>query len=316
LIVQSLEFRVMNTSVLLAADGHDHALAGMEAARVFIEDCERRFSRFLPDSELSQLNRAAGRWCSISPDLMALLVQSLKFYQETGGLFDPSILPDLKRVGYDKSMDDLRALGASPASASTQMPRPAFDEIGLDLVGGRVCLPPGVEMDLGGIAKGWIIDRAAQLLGTYTTTCAVSAGGDMLFVGRPMDGTDWIVELEDPLGPDRTVARLHLGPGAVATSSVSKRTWEQAGKTRHHLIDPRTGEPAENEWLSVTVFAPEIMVAEVYAKSLLIGGEHEASRLASRRPEIDFIVIDSHGELFGSPRSKEYLSDINYIYRE
>ena len=306
----------MNTSVFLAVDGRDRALAGMEAARAFIEDCERRFSRFLPDSELSQLNRATGVWCSISPDLMTLLVQSLEFYKETGGLFDPSVLPDLKRAGYDKSMDDLRALGPGPASASGRNPRPAFGEIGLDPAGGRVRLPPRMEIALGGIAKGWIVERAAQLLGAYAPACAVSAGGDMLFVGRPTDGTDWTVELEDPRSPDRTIARLHSGPGAVATSSISKRAWKQGGETRHHLIDPRTGEPVETDWLSVTVFAPEIAVAEVYAKSLLIGGEREASGLASRRPEIDFIVIDSGGGLFGSPRSKEHISDVHYVYHE
>ena len=119
--MQTLEFRAMSASVLIAAEGHDWAACGLQATRAYIEESERRFSRFLPDSELSQLNRAAGTWFTISNDLLDMLEQSLDFYKETGGLFDPSILPDLKRVGYDKSIDEIRAQGKvdAPASART-----------------------------------------------------------------------------------------------------------------------------------------------------------------------------------------------------
>ena len=102
--MQSLEFRAMNTSVLLAAEGEELAGAGLQAARAFIEISEKRFSRFLPDSELSELNRAAGQWHFVSEDLLDILSLSIKYFDETRGLFDPSILPDLKRAGYDKSM--------------------------------------------------------------------------------------------------------------------------------------------------------------------------------------------------------------------
>ena len=97
--MQTLEFRAMNTSVLLAAEGDDYAFSGLLAARAFIEVCERRFSRFLPDSELSLLNKSAGEWQHISKDLMDLLTLSVKYFNETQGLFNPAILPDLKLAG-------------------------------------------------------------------------------------------------------------------------------------------------------------------------------------------------------------------------
>ncbi len=183
----------------------------------------------------------------------------------------------------------------------------------LDLAGQRVRLPQGTEIDLGGIAKGWIVEKAAELLSTYAAVCAVSVGGDMVFKGYPMDGSDWRVNIEDPRDPTQTAAALHVGPRAVVTSSIAKRSWNQGGQTRHHLIDPRTGEPVQTDWLSVTVVSPEITTAEVYAKALLIGGEGQAAHLAAQRPEIAYFVIKSDGTLVGSQNSKEYLNDFSYI---
>jgi thiamine biosynthesis lipoprotein len=292
--MQTLEFRAMNTSVLLAAEGQGLAQEGLQSARNFIEMSERRFSRFLPDSELSQLNRSAGQWSFISAEMLDLLTQSLAFYKETNGLFDPSILPDLKRIGYDRSMDEIRARpNVDRPLASTRTPRPALDELEFDLPHSRVRLPRGIELDFGGIAKGWIVEKTAALLGRYADACAVNAGGDMFFSGQPSGETDWTVYVEDPRNPAQMLTEVRVASGAVATSSVGKRTWTQGGEKRHHLIDPRTGESAQSEWLSVTVTASSLVVAEVYAKVLLIGGPP----MAESHPEITFLAVDANGQL-------------------
>lgn len=309
-MIRSIEFRAMNTPVMLAAEG-EHAIEGMYAAKLFIDDCEQRFSRFLPASELSELNRSAGEWMQISDGLMEMLQQSLKFYKETDRLFDPSILPDLKQAGYDHSMDEIRTRGVrAPSTASKPTPRPAFDEIDFDLPEHKVRLPRGMQIDLGGIAKGWIVDRAAHLLHTYAEVCAVSAGGDILFMGQPSDGMNWDVYLEDPRNTTTSLLQLHIPSGAVATSSVMKRTWMQAGKVRHHLIDPRTGEPAATDWISMTVIAPDILIAEVYAKALLIAGKKGLPELLRTRPELIFIAVDPEGNLSGAPHWKDYIYEL------
>jgi thiamine biosynthesis lipoprotein len=166
-----------------------------------------------------------------------------------------------------------------------------------------------MEIDLGGIAKSWIVAKAAHLLNSYTDACGVSAGGDILFIGCPQDGMDWEVDLEDPRDPSQTLSQLHVGSGAVATSSVMKRTWKQGEKIRHHLIDPRTGESANTDWLSVTVTSPDIVTAEVYAKAILIGGERELPNLLNARPELTFIAVDRNGKLSGSPNYKEIICE-------
>lgn len=298
----------MNTAVVLAAADHEGAGRSLEATRRFIEDCERRFSRFLPDSETSRLNRSAGARQPASPDLIDILVQSIAFHRETDGLFDPSVLPDLKRAGYDRSMDEIRLHGASDPAMHFQA-RGHLRQIEIDAASRWIRVPAGVEIDLGGIGKGWIVEKAAVLLSQTTNACAVSAGGDILFRGYPGEGTLWQVRIEDPWDPAREVARLKVGPGAIATSSVVKRSWVQSGVRRHHLIDPRTGEPAQGDWASVTVLAPEITTAEVYAKALLIGGETQLQRLLSRRPEISYIVVKSDGAILSSFQFTEYSSE-------
>jgi FAD:protein FMN transferase len=306
-MIQSIEFRAMNTTIVLAAEG-DGAISGMQAAKLFIDECEQRFSRFLSASEVTALNHSAGNWIRISGELMDMLQLSMKYYFETKGIFDPAILADLKSIGYDRSMDEIRARGTPILPhASKRTSRPAFHEIKFDVADSRVRLPYEMEIDLGGIAKGWIVEKAAHLLHSYVDACGVSAGGDMLFLGQPQDGLDWDVYLEDPRDPSLMLSQLHVGSGAVATSSVMKRTWNQGEKSRHHLIDPRTGESAQTDWLSVTVIAPDVITAEVYAKAILIGGEGELQGLLSARPELTFIAVDSNGNLLGSPNYKEYV---------
>ena len=259
-------------------------------------------------SELSDLNRSAGEWHPVSNDLMEMMQLSMHYHTETNGIFDPAILSDLKQIGYDRSMDEIRATGASiPSGVSKRTSRPAFREMSIDLAEKRVRLTRGMEIDLGGIAKGWIVEKAAQLLHQYVDICGVSAGGDILFMGHPLDGMDWDVYLEDPRSPVEMLAQLHIPSGAVATSSIMKRAWSQGEQVRHHLIDPRTGEPAQTDWLSVTVISPSVITADVYAKAILIAGEKELPNLLNEKQDLTFIAVDSEGNLSGSPNYKEYI---------
>lgn len=307
--METLSFRAMNTSVLLAVDGEPYAAVGLQEARSVIEQFEKRFSRFLPDSELSQLNASHGAWTSVSPELFEMLDIALSYHQHTNGLFDPSILPNLKRLGYDRSMDQLRKQSPS-LRRSLPFPRADFAALELDPAQKRVRLPKGMEIDLGGIAKGWIVERTAQLLSQYAEVCAVNAGGDILFVGEPLDGFGWDLYLEDPRNPNQSLVPLHVRSGAVATSSITKRAWIQGAESRHHLIDPRTGQPAVSDWLSVTVFSANIVQAEVFAKAILIGGAGAADAMLAHCPEVAYLAVDRDDRFAGTENSKEYLYEV------
>ncbi len=315
LMMQYFEFRAMNSEIVLAAEGKpEQVAAGFRETRKRIEAYEQRFTRFSEASELSRLNRAAGRWFQASPDLFEVVKLAHGYYCQTEGLFDPSILPALKRAGYDRSMDEIRAQGAggsqgASASGGPALPasskKPDFGSVLFEQETGRIKLPPGMEIDLGGIAKGWIAEQAAQVLHKVSSACAVSAGGDMFCTGLPEGQPYWEVALEDPHEPDMTLALLKVGPGAVATSSVVKRSWEKAGKPQHHLIDPQTGEPADLGWLSVTVIAAQAATAEVFAKVFLIAGPEQAMKIASNHGDLVFIAVDRLGKLWGAPASSQ-----------
>ncbi len=139
-MISSIEFRAMNTSVILAAEG-DGAIPGMYAAKMFIDDCEQRFSRFLPASEVTELNRSAGSWLQVSDELMDMLQLSREYHKSTKGIFDPSILPDLKQAGYDRSMDEIRAHGVhNLPEISNRLPgRPSMRSTLTSIIAESVC---------------------------------------------------------------------------------------------------------------------------------------------------------------------------------
>jgi thiamine biosynthesis lipoprotein len=233
--------------------------------------------------------------------------EAVFYFHKTNGLFDPSILPSLKNAGYVHSMDEIRRVGSAPqpdrhqsASVST------FDSIEFDEAALSIRLPADLQIDLGGIAKGWIAERAAHLLSQYASACAVNAGGDMFLVGCPQGQDSWEVGLEDPRNPQNDISVLLLQEGAVATSSVVKRAWKQGNLSRHHLINPRTGEPANTQWLSVTVLAPHAATAETFAKAFLIADEDETQLLGEQNPELTVLAVDKDGKLVSLVTPKEF----------
>ncbi len=306
------QFRAMNTEIVLAAEGDPtRAAQGFDRAREYIQAGEARFSRFLETSELSQLNRSAGKWFQASSDLYAVVALAWQFYHRTRGLFDPSILPSLRRIGYDRSLDLIREQGAAPLFESLLAgASPSFGEVEFDEPGSGILLPSGMAIDLGGIAKGWIAEQAALVLSQIASAsaCAVNAGGDIFLIGLP-DGREWWpIDLEDPLDPQATLTTLKAGPGAVATSAVTKRTWKQGRLERHHLIDPRTGEPAVTDWLSVTVLSPHASTSEVYAKALLIAGPHEGDQLAGENTsQVAYLAVDREKKIWGTANILEHV---------
>ena len=306
--MRTSEFRAMNTGILLAADGRPENVArGFRDTEKWIHALEARLTRFNETSELSALNRSVGTWFAASEELFDLVREARDYFDQTNGLFDPSILNALEQAGYNKSMDEIRAYGVSPAAPVLIRTASDFCAVEFDETRGAIRLPDGMRIDLGGIAKGWIAESAALLLADYADACLVDAGGDMFMVGLPQNENAWQIEIENPRDANNVVAILHVPPGAVATSTITKRRWQQGDRAQHHLIDPRLNAPAETDWLSVTVIAPHTTTAEVFAKALLIAGSREAEEIAARRDDIAFIAVDRAGKLWGSKNARGFL---------
>jgi thiamine biosynthesis lipoprotein len=298
----------MSTTILAGAEGSLGDVAeGFRRMENLVREYEARFTRFSQTSELAELNRSAGHWLPVSPEMYEVLRLAKRFHLETDGLFDPAVLAALERAGYDRSIEEVQAAPARTTGRLAAPPRASFAE--LELADERLAakLPAGLRIDLGGIAKGWIAEQAAHLLYHYSAACAVNAGGDQVTLGLPLDERYWVVGLDDPFEPGRDLAVLNLGPCAVATSSVVKRRWMQGHIERHHLIDPRTGQPSQSKWASVTVITDSAAKAEVLAKVLLIAGAETSLKFMARYPTSAFIAVDLDGKMWGSENSKEYL---------
>lgn len=295
-------FRAMNTDVQAVVVVNDDGAPSAEQALAEVEDLfasvESALSRFRPDSELSRLNRAAadcqGRQLfQTSPLLFDVAHAALEAARETSGLFDPTVLGALVAAGYDRSFE----LVADDVSfTSTWEIRPGWDTVILDSANRTISLPPGLGLDLGGIGKGWTVDLAVDRLREFPAF-GIDAGGDLYCRGRQADGTAWTVGVEDPRAPGRDLAVLAVEDRAVATSSVIRRRWQRNGRQQHHLIDPRTGLPAETDVLSATVIAQSVARAEILAKVALILGSTAGLHFLNKYPQTAGILIRKDGRV-------------------
>jgi thiamine biosynthesis lipoprotein len=232
--------------------GVDIDADALEHGEVWIHRMHDRLTRFDEASELSKLNAAAGRWVAVSDELGALLRESLRAYEVSGGLVHAATLPALLAAGYTRDF----ALGGTPTTAAPPPPAP-LPEL-LQIRAGEAKLARGTAIDLGGIAKGWLADRLAGELGP---NCLVNLCGDLYARGTGDTGEGW------PVGfGDTTVLLKDMG---AATSGVTKRMW---GPGLHHLIDPRTGAPSDTGVVQATVWAPTCALAEIAAKRALLEG--------------------------------------------
>jgi thiamine biosynthesis lipoprotein len=211
-----------------------------------------RLTRFSQGSELSFFNASAGRWVDISAELEALLRESLHAYRTSAGLVNVAVLPSMIGIGYSKPLSS----GRPAATLAEMCPLPALPDV-LAVKRGAAWLERGAGIDLGGIAKGWMADRLCQGLGP---NALANLGGDLSAVGPGPAGNGWPVGLGG-------VTVLLRDQGA-ATSSVRRRRWGE----HHHLIDPRTGQPAQTGLEEVSVVAASGVESEVVAKTALLVG--------------------------------------------
>jgi thiamine biosynthesis lipoprotein len=236
---------------------------------------ENQLSRFLPDSELSRFNRQSGQWVAVSPLFWAIIVAAVQAAAVTGGLFDPTLAHALVHAGYDRSFADLAAQNRvlSPTTKSTKAIKGAWATIELDIERKAVRVPEGVALDFGGIAKGYTAVLASRLLSKAGPNL-VSAGGDLTAGDAPAGQPGWPVGIADPYDPTRNLVTLWLVNASLATSGLDYRRWQQhGGREAHHIIDPRTGMPAQTDLLTATVWHPSAIVAETWATAVLVAGK-------------------------------------------
>lgn len=302
-------FRAMGSTAHVVVVGDD-ADVHVERAQRRIEHLERRWSRFLADSEVSRMNGHAGVPVVVSADTFGLVERSVQASTATGGRFNPLVGAALEALGYDRDFAAMSESGAAGAvGASHYQPR-AVDLIRLDRYLPAVTLPMGARFDPGGIGKGLAADIVVdELMVAGARGVMVNLGGDIAIAGTPPDEHGWIVGIEDPARPGTHLARVTVVAGGVCTSSRAQRTWTTAGGDPvHHLVDPQTGAPVESSVVTVTVVAGAAWWAEALTKLVFVAGP---DAIADHLDGAHVLVVHADGSVqtFGGERVFDTESD-------
>jgi thiamine biosynthesis lipoprotein len=286
----------------MASDAHvilvDPAPGAEEHARARLEELERRWSRFLPASDVSRLNTTPDAFLMVSADTIALLTAMKLAWEVTAGRYDPTMLGAINVVGYSTSVD-----GSGKTSCRAGLPArgSTVADVQVDAATSAVVVPAGIGLDPGGIGKGFAADLVVtELLERGTGGALVSVGGDLAASGTPPAAEGWLVAVEHPRDSSRELARLALGAGGVATSSTLSRAWIQDGSRRHHVIDPHTKTCASTDLAAVTVIARAGWEAEVHATAALLSGAERALGYLARH-QLDGVVTTLEGSTSMSP---------------
>ena len=291
-------FTAMGTEIegVLCAEP-EQAAKVWSAIRETIEHFADRFTRFSPASELSQLNAQAGVAVKVSEDMMAILGAAESMWHATHHLVDPSIGYAVISAGYDKSFELLAPVEHRPLP-KMKMIRANMSLVEIRNATNQVKMPIGVNLDFGGLGKGYLLDHLAQIIEQVTVKYWISLGGDMIVSGTDLEDRAWPVGVQDPHQPDKNLGTLQLSPSrwCVATSSTLKRRGVRNGQTWHHIIDPRTGRPSTSDVVSATVVTLSGLEGDAFAKTVLLQGSDEGIRWAEQQPSVEALVVTASGQ--------------------
>jgi thiamine biosynthesis lipoprotein len=308
MMLHRASFHAMGCDMLAVVDSGTSAPAAVltQVPRWF-EEWEQVLSRFRIDSELTLLNRQTERAVRVSDTLWAVSEAARMAERQTQGLVTPAVLEAMQGSGYDRSFDLLASFSApAPGPVNAAAAVPPLTAVSFDDDARTICLPRGLGLDFGGIAKGWAAQQAMKRLSSGGPAL-MDAAGDIAVSGPRADGGPWLIAVANPLHPGRQAAMLHLMEGGVATSGRDRRRWLQNGQWRHHIIDPLTGRPAETDLLTVTVIAPDVLEAEAAAKAAVILGSRAGLEWIEAHPRLAGLFILEDGRVIHSRKIESYL---------
>jgi thiamine biosynthesis lipoprotein len=288
--------RALGTNMRLIVTRSDRLAAAKAAADRVIKAIDEAASRFRDDSELSRINREPGRRIAVSPLMARALAAGLRGARLTGGAVDPTVGSAVRLAGYDRDFAAIPADGSPITISVTRVP--GWRAVEFDEAARTLCVPRGVEIDLGATAKALASDlaAAAALEAAGAGGVLVSLGGDIALAGDPPP-EGWAIQTSEDSGApiDDSEETITIQSGGVATSSITVRRWTRGGIVLHHIIDPSTGTPAAGPWRTASVVAASCVDANIASTAAIVMGEAaipwlEANKLAARLVDRDGIV--------------------------
>lgn len=285
---QSREVYAMDTVMTLEAYGQN-ADAALDEAVAEIERLDALWSIASSDGEIARLN--AEKQITASADTLALLTRAKEISAATDGLFSTTIAPLMDAWGFTSG--DYRV----PDEAELSALLAHVDDKEIAISDSTVTIPADAKVDLGGIAKGFTSARVMEIFRENGVENGIlSLGGNVQALGTKPDGSLWRVGLQDPADERALFATLELADKAVITSGAYERNFEQNGITYHHIIDPRTGYPAESGLSSVTIVSDDGTLADGLSTALYIMGKEAAVEFwRSHRDDFDMVLLADDG---------------------
>lgn len=292
------EIFAMDTIMKLTFYGENGEQA-MPVAISEIQKMEKMFSVTNNKSEISKINEAKGEKVTVSKETYDLLSACIQFGKDTEGLFDISIYPLVKLWGF--TTEKYRVPDKTERDAVIQ--KIDYKKIEL-LPNYQVRIPSGMAIDLGAAAKGYLSQKIIDICkAKKVTSCILSLGGNVQTIGVKPDHSEYTVGITDPSDGSSIYGTLHAKDKAVITSGIYQRNFKKDGKLYHHIMDKRTGMPAENNLASVTVIANNGAMADAYATALSVMGEKKAIEFQKKHPQIQIILIRKDGTFYQSEKA-------------
>ena len=288
------QWRALGSYVHLCTDRPDSADRAEAIARYLITLVDRTCSRFLDYSDLSRVNAAAGEWVTVDPFFTSAVAVALEAARASDGLVNPCLGRQLVALGYDQTFSAVLARGFERPRErpDSNHDSDAWRDIDVDPTG-RIRIPVGSALDLGATAKAWASDLVATAIAEELGgRVLVSLGGDISTAGH--EGEPWPIAISER--PDEpAAATVHLAGGGLATSSTRFRRWPSGTTHRHHLLDPRTGQPVDEHWRTVTATGPTCVAANVATTAAVVLRADAVEWLAERG--IAARLVDTRGSV-------------------
>jgi thiamine biosynthesis lipoprotein len=306
---QKVDFQdeAMGTNVHFVAFTNDQAdvakvRSTMSQALAEMRRLEGVLSEWRDDSEVGKINLNPDQWVSVGPETFAVIARALEEGKASDGTFDITFqaMSDIWKFG---SAAD--AVPQLPSKAQVEQRRKLVDyrKVELDSAARAVRIPKGHKLGLGGIAKGYIVDRAAGIFRKAgIQTFLVQAGGDLYGGGKKPDGSPWVSGIRDPRAAEGVFfATIELTDHAFSTAGDYARSYVIGNRRYHHIIDPRTGYPATAS-RSVTVWADDATTADAIDDAVFILGPERGLKLVAANPGVGVVIVDKNNKVWISPR--------------
>lgn len=271
--------------------------AVMDDCLILCDEFEKKFSKTVEGSDVWKLNHAEGAWVEVSEETIDILKEAIKYSELTEGAFDISIAP-LTELWHVNDND-----GILPMEKEIKEAMSHVNYQYIQIEGNKVRLTDEkAQIDLGGIAKGYIADKLEELMKERGVTSAmINLGGNIKVVGSKTDGSSWNIGIQKPFADrNEVIGSVMIKDKTVVSSGIYERYFEYDGKIYHHIIDKTTGAPSESDLEAVTIIGESSTAADALSTSCLLLGSEEGMKLVEQTEGVEAVFVTRDGVILKS----------------